>query len=54
MVEPKQGRPAATDAWEREQRAIAARADQQHTWALAGDLRGCLNCPITGHRRRSR
>lgn len=31
---------AAADAWEREQKAIAARADQQHAWALGGDPRG--------------
>jgi hypothetical protein len=31
---------AAADAWQAEQRAIAARADQQHAWALAGDPRG--------------
>ncbi|MDT5333409.1 MAG: hypothetical protein QOF31_4706 [Mycobacterium sp.] len=31
---------AAVDAWKAEQRAIAARADQQHAWTLAGDPRG--------------
>jgi hypothetical protein len=31
---------AAADAWQREQAAIAARADQQHAWVLAGDPRG--------------
>ena len=31
---------AAVDAWQAEQRAIAARADQQHAWTLAGDPRG--------------
>ncbi len=31
---------AAADAWEREQKAIAARADEQHAWVLAGDSRG--------------
>ena len=31
---------AVADAWGREQRAIAARSDQQHAWALAGDPRG--------------
>jgi hypothetical protein len=31
---------AAVEAWQAEQRAIAARADQQHAWTLAGDPRG--------------
>jgi hypothetical protein len=31
---------AAADAWKAEQCAIAARADQQHRWVLAGDPRG--------------
>jgi hypothetical protein len=31
---------AAADAWKAEQRATAARADQQHAWTLAGDPRG--------------
>jgi hypothetical protein len=30
----------AADAWELEQKAIAARADQQHAWVMAGDPRG--------------
>ena len=33
-------RCAVVDAWEREQKAIAARADQQHGWVLTGDPRG--------------
>jgi len=39
---------AAADAWEREQRAIAKRADQQHAWVLAGDPRGTYGSEITG------
>jgi hypothetical protein len=31
---------AALDAWEREQRALAARADQQHNQVMRGDERG--------------
>ena len=31
---------AAADESQVEQRAIAARADQQHAWVLAGDSRG--------------
>ena len=31
---------AAAEAWQAERRAIAARADQQHAWTLAGDPRG--------------
>jgi hypothetical protein len=30
----------AADAWAAEQKAIAARADQQHAWVMAGDPRG--------------
>jgi hypothetical protein len=28
---------AAVDAWELEQKAIAARADRQHRWVMSGD-----------------
>ncbi|MDT5052968.1 MAG: hypothetical protein QOF66_1334, partial [Mycobacterium sp.] len=31
---------AAADAWAVEQKAIAARADQQHAWVMAGEDRG--------------
>jgi hypothetical protein len=31
---------ADADAWAAQQKAIAARADQQHAWTLAGDPRG--------------
>jgi hypothetical protein len=31
---------ADADAWAAEQKAIAARAAQQHAWVLAGDPRG--------------
>jgi hypothetical protein len=34
------GGPTQVGAWEAEQRAIVARADQQHAWTLAGDPRG--------------
>jgi len=33
-------RCAVVDAWEREQKAIAARADQQHGWVLTGGTYG--------------
>lgn len=38
----------AADAWSAEQRAIAARADQQHAWVLAGDERGTYGAAGTG------
>jgi hypothetical protein len=38
---------AAVDAWKAEQRAIAARADQQHAWTLAGDPRGTYGAEIS-------
>jgi hypothetical protein len=34
------------DAWQAEQRATAARADQQHAWVLAGDPRGTYGAEI--------
>ena len=34
---------AAADAWKAEQSAIAARADQQQAWVLAGDDRGVVS-----------
>jgi len=34
------GRPATVAAEQRRHAAIAARADQQHQWVLAGDPRG--------------
>jgi hypothetical protein len=37
---------AAADAWQREQKAIAARADQQHAWVMAGDPRGTYGVEI--------
>jgi hypothetical protein len=30
----------AADAWELQQKGIAARADRQHRWVMAGDDRG--------------
>jgi hypothetical protein len=38
---------ADADAWEREQRAIIARADQQHAWVMAGDPRGTYGAGIS-------
>jgi hypothetical protein len=31
---------AAVEAWQAEPRAVAARADQQHAWVMAGEDRG--------------
>jgi hypothetical protein len=38
----------AVAAAEGEQRAIAARADQQHQWVLAGDPRGTYGADFSG------
>jgi hypothetical protein len=51
IVEPQARRPAA-DAWEREQKAIAKRAEQQHVWVMAGDPRGTYGADsIAGNQR---
>jgi hypothetical protein len=36
----------AADAWQRERGAIAARADQQHAWVIAGDPRGTYGAEV--------